>query len=189
MYTSVQIIDEISCVFTCIHCKQVVRVATSDLVHQPDNTLNLVCRCGGVNRSVIENRASIRKKTDISGIYKATYDTGDEKTGSMTVKNISWKGFKLKISGEEHCIKEHDLQCDRYDMEGHDCRSIFLQNILTVGEQITIEFFLDESKWSFISRPVIIKWLRNDTVGVELNDPEAFEPSIRFYLLGLSASA
>ena len=185
MYTSVQIIDEVNAVFTCIHCKQVVRVATSDFIHKPNHKFSLACSCGQLNRSVIEYRASIRKKTNIPGIYKVINDTGAEKTGSMTVKNISWQGFKLKISGEEHCIKEHDLHCDRYDMEGHDGQSIFVQNLLKVGERITIEFFLDDAKWSFISRAVIIKWLRNDTVGVELTDPAAFEPSIRFYLLGL----
>jgi hypothetical protein len=185
MYTSVRIIDEENAWFTCNHCHEVVRVATSDCIHQPNHTFDLACSCGHLNKSVIEHRTSIRKKTNIAGIYKVMNEAGAEKTGSMTVKNISWQGFQLNISGEEHCIKEHDLHCDRYNMQGHNYRSIFVQNLLKVGERIIIEFFLDDSKWSFISKPVIIKWLRNHNVGVVLNDPAAFEPSIRFYLLGL----
>lgn len=185
MYTSVQIIDQRTAVFTCSRCKQVVRIKASDLVHQTTKKLNITCSCGHRNKSVLEYRRSLRKNTNIPGIYKIDDDTGAEKTGSMTVKNISWQGFKLKISSHEHCIKEHDLQCDRYDRENHHSRSIYLQNFLNVGNRITIEFFLDDPKMSFISRPVNIIWLQGDEVGVELCHPEDFEPSIRFYLLGL----
>ena len=103
----------------------------------------------------------------------------------MTVRNISWQGFKLKISGEKHCIKEHDLHCHRYKHDDRNNQSLFVKNTLHVGDCITIEFFLDDPKVSFISRPVIVKWGRRDSVGVELSDPDAFEPSIRYYLLGL----
>lgn len=187
MYTSVHVIDETDAVFSCSRCKQMVRIASSDFVRQPDQKLDLVCTCGHLNKSVIEYRSSIRKKTNIPGIYKVL--DGNGKTGSMTVKNISWKGFKLKISGYEHCIKEHDVQCDRYVQENHDSRSIFVQYHLKVGNRINIEFFLDDPKNSFISRPVVIKWFRHDGVGVELCNPDDFEPSIRFYLLGLKSSA
>lgn len=187
MYTSVQIIDETNAVFSCSQCKQVVRIASSDFIRQPDQKLELVCTCGHLNQSVIEYRSSIRKKTNIPGIYKVLDKDGNEKTGSMTVKNISWKGFKLHVSGYEHCIKEHDVHCDRYVQEDHDSRSIFVQNHLKVGNRINIEFFLDDPKNSFISRPVVVKWFRHDGVGVELCHPDDFEPSIRFYLLGLNS--
>ena len=128
------------------------------------------------------------KKVNISGIYKVSSGSRKEKTGSLTVKNISWQGFKLGVSTYEHGIKEHDLYCSRYTREGHDSQSIFVHNSLKVGDQITIEFFLDDPKMSFISRPVIIKWMRSDYAGVELSYPKAFDPSIRFYLLGLKNS-
>lgn len=185
MYTSIKIIDEISAVFKCKHCQDLVRIETQDLIHQPKNKLNVRCTCGHHNRSVIEYRHSIRKNTNIAGIYRMGDVSSREKTGSMTVKNISWKGFKLKISSYEHCIKAHDLDCHRYECEDHQSRSIFVRNFLKVGELITIEFFLDDPKMSFISRPVNVIWLRGDEVGVELCEPEALEPSIRFYLIGL----
>ena len=185
MYTSVKIIDERDAVFTCARCKQVVRIEATDFIRQPDHKLNLACSCGHLNRSVIEYRASIRKRTNIPGIYKTIDEEGKVKTGSMTVRNISWQGFKLKISGEKHCIKEHDLQCHRYKQDGHNNQSLFVKNFLKVDDCITIEFFLDDPKMSFISRPVMVKWVRHDGVGVELGDPDAFEPSIRYYLLGL----
>ena len=125
----------------------------------------------------------MRKPADISGIYKIATEDKNEKTGSMTIKNISWQGFKLKISGYGYGIKEHDVQCNRYDQEHHQC--LFAHNHLKVGDQITIEFFLDDPKMSFISRRVNIKWVQDDQFGVELQHPEDFEPSIRFYLLGL----
>lgn len=187
MFATVRIIDEKVAVFTCKRCKQLVRIEASDFFYQPAHKLNLTCSCGHSNRAVIEYRHSIRKKTNIPGIYKISDSDGNEKTGSMTVKDISWKGFKLKISGYEHCIKEHDVHSDRYTQERHNSRSIFIHSHLKVGDQITIEFFLDDPKMSFISRVVTVTWIENDHVGVELCYPERFEPSIRFYLLGLKA--
>jgi hypothetical protein len=188
MVTPVQIVDESVAVFLCSRCKQMVRIEVMDFVMQPAHQFDMACSCGHLNRTVIEYRRTIRKETHIPGIYKITDADGKEKTGSMTVKNISWQGFKLKISGYEHCIKEHDLDCNRHMRENHDSRSIFVQNYLKTGDRIIIEFFLDDPKMSFISRPVAIKWIRRDHMGVELCYPDNFEPSIRFYLLGLKTT-
>ena len=162
-----------------------VRVDATDFIQQPNHKLDLTCSCGHMNRSVVEYRATMRKNTNIPGIYKTIDEEGKVKTGSMTVSNISWQGFKLKLSGEKHCIKEHDVHCDRYKHDGHNNQSLFIKNFLKTGDRITIEFFLDDPKMSFISRSVIVKWVRRDCAEVELYDPLAFEPSIRYYLLGL----
>jgi hypothetical protein len=185
MYTSVQMIDERFAVFKCRRCKKVVRIETSDFICRPAHQFDLTCACGHLNKSVLEYRRSIRKSTNIPGIYKVLDDTGTEKTGSMTVRDISWQGFKLKTSCHEHGIKAHDVDGCRYKCEGHHSRSIFIQNFLKKKERITIEFFLDDPKMSFISRDVFVHWIRNDMFGVELCYPENYEPSIRFYLLGL----
>jgi len=188
MYTSVKILSEGRAVFKCSQGKKVVRDETHFFAEKPTQAFKARCTaCGCQSRAILESRRTARKHIHISGIYKLPTDTGEIKTGSMTIKDISWQGFKLRVSGPEPSIREHDLHRHRYDRENHGDMSLFVHDYLRVGELIAIEFFLDDPKMSFIARDVFIKWIKNNHMGVELRYPEAFEPSLRFYLLGIEA--
>lgn len=186
MVTSVKILSDGIAVFRCSQCGKVVRDETSFYIEKPNQAFRVSCAaCGTVLPAVLENRRTIRKSVNIAGIYKLPTNAGEVKSGSMTIRDLSWQGFKLEVGTLEPGIREHDVNRHRYDRENHGHRSLFMHDCLRVGELITIEFFLDDPKMSFIAREVFIKWIRNKQMGVELRHPEAFEPSIRFYLLGL----
>lgn len=187
MNTGVKILSDGIAVFKCNKCNQLVRDDTHFFSEKPSQTFKVRCAaCGFSNRAIVENRQTARKNVNFSGIYKLPSNDEEVKSGSMTVRDISWQGFKLRVSSFEPCIIEHDLQRHRYDKEKQSLKSMFLQNYLSVGELITIEFFLDDPKMSFVARQVYIRWIKDNHIGVELRFPEAFEPDIRFYLIGMN---
>lgn len=186
MCIGAKIVSDGMAVFKCTKCHQMVRDDTHYFIEAPSQAFKVTCSaCGHVNKAVIENRHSSRKKVFISGVYKFPSSNDEFKSGSMTVQNISWQGFKLRVSDFEPCINEHDVQSLRYEQEEKGKGSIFLQQFLTVGQLITIEFFLDNTEKTFISRRVYIRWRKKNYLGAELIHPEDYDPSLRFYLLGL----
>lgn len=186
MCIGVKIVSDGMAVFKCSQCHQVVRDNTHYFIDAPSQSFKVTCSaCGHVNKAVVENRHSSRKKVNISGVYKFPIQNDEIKSGSMTVQDISWQGFKLRVGDLEPCINEHDVQSQCYEREEKGKGSIFLQEFLTVGQLITIEFFLDDPEKTFISRKVYIRWRKEDDLGAELIHPEDYDPSLRFYLLGL----
>jgi len=185
MCESIPVIDGRYAVFTCILCERENKIDVSHYIAKKSFKLNILCPCGNRFHRVLEFRKSIRKKSGLSGIYKTFDKDGKEISASMKVENISWLGLQFRMNPSKFCIKHHDLNSDICKQENPNNRFVFKSNHFAEEDTLRVEFFLDDPKKSFISKDVIVKWIKGDRVGVKFIKYEEFDPSLRFYLLGL----
>jgi hypothetical protein len=181
----IPVINEQYAVFTCIQCETESTLDVSYYIDHRLTKIRIICPCGNRYHAYLEFRKSVRKKSGLSGIYKTFHKDEKEKSGSMKVENISWTGLQLRMSHSYYCIRHHDITSDICKQESPNNQFGFERNTFNKGDRIRVEFFLDDPKRSFISRDVIVKWMSDTIAGVNFIKHEAFDPSLRFYLLGL----
>jgi hypothetical protein len=128
-------------VITCPHCNR-QRVVNVESFKQHKFRFSVKCACKKIFTAQIEFRQRVRKITRLMGTY--TNLTRKNISGNMTVRNLSVSGLELHT----------------YDN---------IQNF-SVGDEILVEFNLDDEHQTEISREVIVREIRKDSIGCEFSE-------------------
>lgn len=119
-------------------------------------TVKCNCACGHRFSATIEKRRQYRKGTDLPGFYYYIRKNGDTDKGSMRVVDISSNGLKLKLSVERN---------------------------FDAGEQLRVEFYLDDKRHTFINKEVIVRNVKKNLVGTSFAPNQGSDPALGFYLM------
>jgi transcription elongation factor Elf1 len=118
-------------------------------------TVNIKCPCGHAYKAILEKRRQYRKETNLPGTYVHFIDGQPRNRGLMTVKDLSTAGMKLRLN---------------------------VKQSFAIGDQMRVEFHLDDARRTLIKKTVIIRNQRDQFIGVELAPFEAVDKALGFYL-------
>ena len=119
-------------------------------------TVKCKCNCGHQFSVSLEKRRQYRKSTDLPGYYYHQMSNGETDKGIMRVVDISSNGLKLKLNVERK-------------FKG--------------GENLRVEFHLDDRRRTFIDKTVIVRNVRNNLVGTSFAPNQGDDPALGFYLM------
>jgi PilZ domain-containing protein len=157
MVEKVYITKENKATFICPKCEKTL---TADVTKyaQMEKTVRVKsrCSCGNTWTSVLEKRKQYRKGANLSGIYQQIVDGKEQDRGTMIVIDVSAGGVKMK------------LEVDRN---------------FKVGDNLKIEFKLDDSKQTTISKTVVIRNVSDSYYGAAFKDADSYDPVLGFYLM------
>ena len=119
-------------------------------------TVNCKCNCGHHFKVSLEKRRQYRKETDLPGTYYHRMPNGEMDKGIMRVVDISSKGLKLRLNVERK---------------------------FEIGEQLRVEFHLDDKRRTPINKDVIVRNVKKNLVGTSFAPTEGDDPSLGFYLM------
>jgi PilZ domain len=143
--------------FICPQCQKAKTVDVSSYASSDQKVkVNVKCPCGHSYRAILEKRKQYRKKTNLSGTYTHIVDGRKVGKGWMTVRDISATGFKLELNSE---------------------------TALSVGDHLVVEFYLDDAQRTLITKRVVIRNIRDRSVGTEFSPTETVGKALGFYLL------
>lgn len=117
--------------------------------------VNIKCPCGHTYKAILEKRKHYRKETNLPGTYVHFIDGQPRDRGLMTVKDLSTAGMKLRLN---------------------------VKQSFAIGDQLRVEFHLDDAHRTLIKKTVIIRNQRDQFIGVELAPFEAVDKALGFYL-------
>ena len=117
--------------------------------------LTLKCRCKTATKVFLEFRKAYRKKVDLKGFYVLNLYEGEQK-GRIAVLNISRKGIGFKT------LAKHDL---------------------SQGDEIRVNFTLDDQKRSKIEKRAIVRSTNGGYVGCEFINEADIGGELGFYLM------
>jgi hypothetical protein len=142
-------------VLTCPQCgRQKVILADSFKGHRYKPELKIKCNCQNVFRVNLEFRKGDRKITFLEGTYINHSQKGS--SGYLTIHDISVVGMGF---------------------------SSLDKNNFRLGDELSVEFTLDEHKTE-IKIEVIVRSIRQNTTGCEFIGPtEAISSSLRYYIM------
>jgi PilZ domain len=116
--------------------------------------VKIICICGNVYEVMIEFRRFYRKDTKLEGIYQRTSFEGH--WGKVIVRNVSSEGCKFELTRKENLAK---------------------------GEEIKIEFTLDNPRQSLIRKKAIVSVVEGSQVGCKFIEPPGYiDTELAFYL-------
>lgn len=119
-------------------------------------TVKCSCNCGHKYSVSLEKRRQYRKGTDLPGFYFYRVDNGDMDKNSMRVVDISTNGLKLRLSVERQ---------------------------FNAGEELEVEFYLDDKRNTFIKKKVIVRNVKSNLVGTSFAPNQGDDPALGFYLM------
>jgi uncharacterized Zn finger protein len=142
--------------FSCPQCSRSKKVDVSKYATL-DKTVkvNVKCPCGHAYKAILEKRKQYRKETDLPGTYIHFIDGQPQNRGLMTVKDLSTSGMKLKLN---------------------------VKQIFAIGDQLQVEFHLNDAHRTLIKKTVIIRNQREQFIGTELAPFETVDKALGFYL-------
>jgi transcription elongation factor Elf1 len=117
--------------------------------------VNIKCPCGHSYKAILEKRRHYRKETNLPGTYVHFIDGQPRDRGLMTVKDLSTAGMKLRLN---------------------------VKQSFAIGDQLRVEFHLDDAHRTLIRKTVIIRNQRDQFIGVELAPFETVDKALGFYL-------
>jgi hypothetical protein len=117
--------------------------------------VNVKCPCGHTYKTILEKRRQYRKESNLPGTYVHFIDGRPQNRGLMTVKDLSTSGVKLKLN-----VKQN----------------------FAIGDQMQIEFHLDDSHRTLIKKTVIIRNQHEQFIGAEFAPYEVVDKALGFYL-------
>ena len=117
--------------------------------------VNIKCPCGHSYKAILEKRRHYRKETNLPGTYVHFIDGQPRNRGLMTVRDLSTAGMKLRLN---------------------------VKQSFAIGDQLRVEFHLDDAHRTLIRKTVIIRNQRDQFIGVELAPFEAVDKALGFYL-------
>jgi len=144
----------------CPNCQK-TRIVDVSKYMRPDapSKLKAKCKCGHSYAVSLEKRKYFRKETQLEGIYRYTVSnsvvSSAEVQGRLMVVNISKTGMRLKLNSMPR---------------------------FQVGDLINVEFRLDDSKKSLISRNVYVRNMKGLFIGVEYASQPSLDSALGFYL-------
>lgn len=139
--------------FVCPKCGASRREAVAQYKDQT-GSIKIECNCSNVYEVQLEFRKYFRKKTSLDGLYFRT--SQPDAWGKMIVRDLSLGGCRFET------MKAHML--DR-------------------GEEIKLEFVLDDARHSTISIRALVLDIGGRSIGCKFSHPPGFiDPEIGFYL-------
>jgi len=158
MAVKIYVNDDNTATFVCPKCQKTgIKDLTKYLQHKSTPRVKARCACGHSYEVFLEKRKKFRKETDLLGSYKHTPDNSNlpGHTGSMTVKDISFSGIRIKLQ---------------------------MMPRFKVGDTLYVEFRLDDAKRSQIKKKVIVKNLKGLSAGLAYASPQNHDSVLGFYL-------
>ncbi len=156
MVEKVYITSKEMATFLCPQCQKSKTVNVSQYANLDKIVrVKVTCPCGHAYTSILEKRKKYRKETNLPGSYLRIVDGKKIGNGLMLVRDLSNTGMKLQINGE------------------HDC---------AVGDVLQVEFRLDDTHRTLVTKKVIIRNISKPYLGTELAPTEAMDKALGFYL-------
>jgi hypothetical protein len=157
MVERVHLSDSNKATFICPKCKTTKTVDASKYAHVSKTVkIKSSCSCGYSWTSVLEKRKQYRKSVNLPGTYELIREGTVVDRGSMKISDISGGGVKMKLN---------------------------VKRDLEVGDFMTIEFHLDDSKRTFIRKDVEVRNVSDVFVGTKFRFVDAYDPVLGFYLM------
>ncbi len=107
------------------------------------------CSCGHEYKVLLERRKHFRKQTNLGGRYLFQSENGNVKKGLIRVLDISQTGLKFKTNSKPE---------------------------LEPGDEITIEFLLNDKAGSKIEKDCVVKRVKGFRVGVAFLTTDHYGP-------------
>jgi len=142
-------------VLTCPHCKY-QKVILANKFKGHNHKLKVKCRCQNVFTVFIEFRKRVRKKTFLRGTY--INHSQNDSSGFLIIRDISVTGLSFT--------------------------SLDLKNF-KVGDELRVEFALDDEHRTIFRKDLIIKDVRKNSVGCEYDSSEdvVFQSPLGYYIM------
>jgi hypothetical protein len=144
--------------FTCPECEATKTVDVTRYA-QMEQTVKVksTCACGHTWTSVLEKRKVYRKRVSLPGTFTHIVDKKPVYKGSMEVTDISAGGLKIRL------LELVDLH---------------------LNDKLRVEFQLDDTRHTPISKDVLVKNIDGLYIGVAYSRAELDDPALGFYLMG-----
>ena len=140
----------------CSDCKRAKIVDVSEYVQTYKKvTVKIKCPCGSAFVSYLNKRKQHRKTTNLNGTYSIISKSNDKSVKKLKICDLSATGMKIKIEPDEN---------------------------LSVGDNLIVEFFLDDVHASFVRKKVMIRNILSEHIGVEFDRTEEIGKALGFYL-------
>lgn len=140
-------------VLTCPHCKY-QKVILANKFKGHNHKLKVKCLCQNVFMVVIEFRKRVRKKTFLRGTY--INHSQKDSGGYLVIENISVTGV---------AISNVDV------------------NKFKVGDELSLEFALDDEYGTEIKKEAIVRSVRQSNIGCDFEKPEDdFGSKLGYYI-------
>lgn len=158
MAVTIYINDDNTATFVCPKCRKTgVKDLTEYLQRKKSNRLKARCGCGHSYEVFLEKRKKFRKQTDLIGSYQYIPENSNtpDHTGSMSVKNLSFSGLRIKLQ---------------------------MMPRFKVGDTLFVEFRLDDTNRSQIKKKVFVKNMKGLSAGLAFSSPQNHDSVLGFYL-------
>lgn len=157
MSVKVYVNDDNTATFDCPKCHKTGIKDLTKYIQLKKNQLKVRCACGYAYEVFLEKRKKFRKQASLPGTYKYSANDSDSQdhTGSMTVKDISYTGLRIKMS---------------------------MMPRFKVGDTLFIEFRLDDTNRSQIKKKVIVKNMKGLSAGLAYASPQNHDSVLGFFL-------
>ncbi len=158
MAVNVYVNDDNTATFVCPECQKTgIKDLTKFIQNKNATRLKARCSCGHSYEVFLEKRKKFRKQANLPGTYKfSSYNSeSQEHIGTMTVKDISYSGLRIKLQ---------------------------LMPRFKVGDTLFIEFRLDDANRSQIKKKVVVKNMKGLTAGLAYSSPQTHDSVLGFYL-------
>jgi hypothetical protein len=141
-------------IIVCPQCEKRKRTNLSAYKARGNKALKVTCACGTHFQISVDFRRSYRKKTDFGGCYTRLSYKKDK--GEIQILNLSAHGIGFRTA---------------------------TKSALSIGDQVRLEFTLDDQKQSSIEKDGIVRYVDGDYVGCEFTDLTQHERTLGFYLI------
>ncbi|MBW1892446.1 MAG: PilZ domain-containing protein [Deltaproteobacteria bacterium] len=110
------------------------------------------CPCGHSYSVLLERRKHIRKNLNLTGTFINIKNSG---RGNMTVTDLSRSGLRIKLNSPQDLVP---------------------------GDKLNLEFILDDKQRSVVNKEVIVRSIKNLSIGAEFSHTEHYD-KLGSYLL------
>lgn len=158
MAVTIYINDDNTATFACPKCRKTgVKDLTEYLQRKKSNRLKARCGCGHAYEVFLEKRKKFRKQTDLIGSYKYIPENTatPDYNGSMSVKDISFSGVRIKLQ---------------------------MMPRFKLGDILSIEFRLNDTNRSQIKKKAVVRNIKNFSAGLEFTSSQNHDSVLGFYL-------
>jgi hypothetical protein len=142
--------------FKCPHCGKQVSIDIIEFQGLTDG-VKVKCACGGEFKVCLGLRTGRRKQGFFRGNY-VKLPQGKEK-GRIRVRDVSTGGAHFTT------WNAHNLK---------------------VGDEILLQFVLEDHKGSEIERTAAVRWVKDMAIGCQFTDRRKLDPDLGFYVMDLS---
>jgi hypothetical protein len=136
----------------CPSCGKMKMINVTKFKGRSSGPVKIRCTCKKGFSIFLEFRKTRRKETLVKGYYTKLPQGKDKYR--MHVKNLCMAGIHF-TTWDTHNLQE--------------------------GDQVRIQFVLDDKKGSHIERVATVRWVRDNLIGCEFTDGVQYHPDLGFY--------